>query len=214
MVGDTVNGVWNESEAISLIFKVSLACLILPLDVKSELIVSIFPFQSVDTLNALPALADQLSWLPVDCAASAILELVTIPSASDTESRCYHVVMPKLVSWTDQILPSLKKAGLKFEAVKPKEWVRLLAESKEDASNPTRKLLEFFTSESFEEEGGKRVDEVTDETLLLLSPLSDKYDPPVVANAPPAGKRYPLSTELSEKLSPSLAAAPVADDAL
>lgn len=56
--------------------------------------------------------------------------------------------MPRLVSWTDQILPAIKKAGVKFDVVEPKEWVRLLEKSKEDVSNPTRKLLEFFTSES------------------------------------------------------------------
>ncbi|KIJ19149.1 hypothetical protein PAXINDRAFT_161353 [Paxillus involutus ATCC 200175] len=54
MVGDSLNGIWNETEAISLIFKCA------------------------DTIGILPELDETVSWLPVDYAAKSIVELLPV----------------------------------------------------------------------------------------------------------------------------------------
>lgn len=55
--------------------------------------------------------------------------------------------MPKNVSWSG-VLESFRQAGIKFEAVDRKEWVRRLRESDDDVvKNPTKKLLSFFEGE-------------------------------------------------------------------
>lgn len=125
MVGDSQNGIWNETEAISLIFR------------------------SANAINALPDLNDNPAWLPVDYAAKAIVEVISLPSsASPTETPVWHVLQPHKVRWSD-VLQSFKKAGLKFEVVDPKVWVQMLRESDDDAvKNPTKKLLEFFEGQS------------------------------------------------------------------
>lgn len=124
MVGDTVHGVWNETEAISLMIK------------------------SADVLHALPALADNPSWLPVDFAARTIVDVVLRPASSPTACPCWHVLNPQTISWIDDVLPALKAAGLEFDIVSPAKWVQLLGQSDESPKNPTRKLLKFFEGQS------------------------------------------------------------------
>ena len=120
LAGDTVNGVWNETEAWPLMFK------------------------SVHRIGALPVLDEKPSWLPVDQAAKAIAEITLAPSSSDRAGKVYHILNPHLAGWRD-ILDGLKQGGLKFDEVDRKEWVRRLAESTPDLDqNPTYKLLSFY----------------------------------------------------------------------
>ncbi|KAJ3777681.1 L-aminoadipate-semialdehyde dehydrogenase [Lentinula raphanica] len=119
MVGDSMNGVWNETEAWPLMFK------------------------SANTIRALPMMDENPSWLPVDYAGQAIAEIV---SRRDREqSSVYHIVNPnRSANWND-ILNELEHAGMKFERLEPLEWVERLANSNPDGEqNPTIKLLPFF----------------------------------------------------------------------
>ncbi|KAG1862517.1 L-aminoadipate-semialdehyde dehydrogenase [Suillus subalutaceus] len=106
MVGDSQNGVWNETEAISLIIKCT------------------------DTIGILPNLEESVSWLPVDYAAKAILDLVNIPPQHLPLGECpvWNVIHPKLVPWTS-ILSSLQNSGLKFKALPRHEWMKALRAS-------------------------------------------------------------------------------------
>ncbi|KAK7060800.1 hypothetical protein VNI00_000533 [Paramarasmius palmivorus] len=117
MVGDTINGVWNETEAWPLLFK------------------------SANTVGALPVLDEHPQWLPVDYAGRGIAEIIL----QDSPRQVYHIVNPNTsASWND-ILDGLESAGLKFERVDRKEWVERLASSNQDPEqNPTIKLLGFF----------------------------------------------------------------------
>lgn len=108
-------------------------------------------FKSAQTIGALPALDDKPSWLPVDYAAQTIVELIARSSSNSASTKktapCWHVLMPKNVTWSG-VLESFRQAGIKFEAVDRKEWVRRLRESDDDAvKNPTKKLLSFFEGE-------------------------------------------------------------------
>jgi carbohydrate kinase (thermoresistant glucokinase family) len=119
IVADTVHGVWNNTEAIPLML------------------------QSAITVGALPKLQDSPSWTPVDVIAKAVTEI----SLSDAGSIVANVTNAKTFSWTEQLLPALRDAGLSFEAVEPKEWVKRLRNSNDDpVANPPTKLIDFFAS--------------------------------------------------------------------
>jgi thioester reductase-like protein len=125
MVGDSRNGVWNETEAISLIIKCT------------------------DTIGILPNLEESVSWLPVDYAAKVILDLVKIPPQCLPLGECpvWNVIHPKLVPWTF-ILSSLQHSGLKFKALPRHEWIKALRASPiDEANNPSRKPLSTVQTE-------------------------------------------------------------------
>lgn len=130
IVGDTVTGKWNPTEAIPLML------------------------QTAVTMKALPALDESPSWLPVDVVADAILELAKIkPNAngkaelfSHDSQVVYHVQNAKTFRWTEDLLPALRDAGLEFEVVNKREWVRRLRSDEQDPQkNPAVKLIDFFT---------------------------------------------------------------------
>ncbi|KAJ6496764.1 L-aminoadipate-semialdehyde dehydrogenase [Mycena vulgaris] len=120
MVGDSVTGVWNETEAWPLMFK------------------------GANTFGALPTTDEHPSWLPVDYAGKGIAEVVLAPHPVNS-AVVYHIVNPNVTASWDDMLVALKSAGLKFETVGRKEWVERLAKSDSDGvKNPTIKLLPFF----------------------------------------------------------------------
>ncbi|KAJ7460644.1 L-aminoadipate-semialdehyde dehydrogenase [Mycena latifolia] len=120
MVGDSVTGVWNETEAWPLMIK------------------------AANTFGALPTLDEHPSWLPVDYAGKGIAEVVLTPHPANS-AVVYHIVNPNVAASWDDMLVALKSAGLKFETVNMTEWVGRLAKSDSDGvKNPTIKLLSFF----------------------------------------------------------------------
>ncbi|KAG2036041.1 L-aminoadipate-semialdehyde dehydrogenase [Suillus americanus] len=156
MVGDSRNGVWNETEAISLIIKCA------------------------DTIGIVPNLEESVSWLPVDYAAKVILDLVNIPLQQLPLGECpvWNVIHPKLVPWTS-ILSSLQDSGLKFKALPRHEWMKALRASPVDeVNNPSRKLLTFFENKYGQEEPTTRYPLLTVETEkasknLRSAPIAD-----------------------------------------
>jgi carbohydrate kinase (thermoresistant glucokinase family) len=119
IVADTVHGVWNKDEAIPLMM------------------------QSALTIGALPRLQENPSWTPVNVIAKAVAEI----SLSNAEAIVANVTNAKTFSWTDDLLPALRQAGLEFDEVEPREWVERLRNSSNDVvANPTFKLVDFFAS--------------------------------------------------------------------
>lgn len=119
IVADTIHGVWNKDEAIPLML------------------------QSALTIGALPKLQESPSWTPVDVIAKAVSEI----SLSDAGAIVANVTNAKMFSWTNDLLPALREAGLEFDEVEPKEWVERLRNSTDDVvANPTFKLVDFFAS--------------------------------------------------------------------
>ena len=119
IVADTVQGVWNATEGIPLIMQTAL------------------------TVGALPRLTETPSWTPVDIVAKAVTEI----ALSDAGAVVANVTNAKTFSWTEDLLPALRSAGLTFEEVEPKEWIRRLRASNPDpVQNAPMKLVEFFTS--------------------------------------------------------------------
>ncbi|CAI6015403.1 unnamed protein product [Clonostachys chloroleuca] len=146
IAGDTVVGRWNQDEGIPLMI-----C-------------------SAMTMGALPALDETPSWTPVDIVAQTILELSSLDSsehegaslakkyAQDPEV-VYNLVNPAVFHWTNDLLPALRDAGLEFEVVDQREWIKRLREGEQDPTkNPTVKLTEFFAGKYDHDKGGARQD--------------------------------------------------------
>ncbi|KAM5344199.1 hypothetical protein ACJ41O_012736 [Fusarium nematophilum] len=142
IVGDSVMGRWNATEAIPLMFRAAV------------------------TLGALPALDETPSWLPVDKSAEAIIELSGLASSGDQTAGyfqlqdpndvVYHVQNPVTVRWMEDILPALAAAGLNFEIVGQREWVQRLRDGEQDPQlNPTVKLLDFFAEKYDNDKPGR-----------------------------------------------------------
>jgi len=125
LVGDSVNGIWNESEAVSLMIKAG------------------------DHLGIMPILEESPSWLPVDQAASVIVELLKSSSEQDSHqisSPCWHVLQSHRIPWPS-VLDYLEKSGLYFCRVSISKWLQGLRDSEQDLTvNPSIKLLSFWES--------------------------------------------------------------------
>ncbi|OCH84283.1 L-aminoadipate-semialdehyde dehydrogenase [Obba rivulosa] len=125
LAGDTVNGIWNETESWPLMIK------------------------SVDVIGALPTLDEELSFLPVDLAGRSIAEIVQHPGLPRV--AVYHIVNPVLTSW-GTMLAGLKSAELAFNVVDKAQWLALLENSDPSPErNPTMKLLPFFRKQMAQE---------------------------------------------------------------
>ncbi|KAL2876832.1 hypothetical protein SGCOL_007855 [Colletotrichum sp. CLE4] len=129
LVGDSKVGEWNTTEGIPLMIRTAV------------------------TLGSLPNLDEEMTWLPVDHAATAILELVNAyttrqPSERDNDpDLVYHILNPTRFHWTHDMLPSLAKAGLQFESLPTAQWMDKLRKSERDPKkNPPIKLLDWFES--------------------------------------------------------------------
>ncbi|KAK4686150.1 hypothetical protein P7C73_g3978, partial [Tremellales sp. Uapishka_1] len=113
LCGDTRTGRWNEKEGWPLLIRTS------------------------KVVGCLPVLTERPSWLPVDIAARAIID-VTLGSP---QHLIYHIAHPHLLEWTD-ILDSLEDAGLVFERVSPQEWLKRVERSSDDLGrNPSKGML-------------------------------------------------------------------------
>ncbi|KAI1340163.1 acetyl-CoA synthetase-like protein [Xylariaceae sp. FL0016] len=163
IIGDSKEGRWNSSEAIPLMIR------------------------SATTLGVLPALDETPTWLPVDVCAEAVLELsgVSVPSTGGSATNdqdpldvVYHVQNPRHLSWTDDLLPALKDAGLEFEVVGQRDWVAQLRSSDADPRrNPTIKLLDFFASKYDNDRPGRKgLAFDTSETERMSPAIARKFD--------------------------------------
>lgn len=123
--------------------------------------------------------------MPVDIAARAVLELIRVKNGNPTEqnpdqsdSTVYHVQNSKIFHWTNDLLPALHEAGLEFETVPQREWVRRLRESDNDPKrNPTIKLLDFFTEKyDNDKPGRKELTFDTTKTSKESKTIAEGYD--------------------------------------
>ncbi|GKT51519.1 non-canonical non-ribosomal peptide synthetase FUB8 [Colletotrichum spaethianum] len=145
IIADTQHGVWNVTEGIPLML------------------------QTAITVGALPKLQEAPSWLPVDTVAQGVVDI----SLSDADGVFANVANPKMFSWTNDLLPALKTAGLDFEEVEPKEWIRRLRASNPDpTANPPIKLVDFFASKYDRDEFAPSKTYATDNACSLSPALA------------------------------------------
>lgn len=119
VIGDTVHGIWNDTEAIPLML------------------------QAATTIGAIPTLDENPLWLPVDTVAQGVTDI----ALSSAGLGVMNVVNHQSFHWTRDLLPALHAAGLQFKEIGQKEWIaRLRASNPDPIANPPIKLLEFFAS--------------------------------------------------------------------
>lgn len=116
LTGDTKNGVWNISEAWPLLLS------------------------TVDAINCLPELVEPLDWLPLDIAASAIIEITTSNDANHEVAPVYHLVnVSTKVTWSDLLVWSRGARSKPFEIVEPMLWLQKLESFPK--THPAKNLL-------------------------------------------------------------------------
>lgn len=122
LVGDQQHGVWNTSEAISLMIK------------------------SGDVMGALPDIGgENVCWLPVNVAATFCVDVV-LEERNRPANEVLNVVNPDTTPWQD-ILEFLEEAGLDFNVVKTSTWIEKLEKSEKldgPEQNPAVKLIGFW----------------------------------------------------------------------
>jgi len=123
LCGDTQSGVWNVTEAWPLMLS------------------------SVQVTNTLPTLDEPLSWLPVDLAAQAVLQIASRKPLQENEPNIpvYHVLNnDHTVRWSD-LLRWMRHVAAPFETVPAKQWIQQLESLKGDEmKHPARKLLALW----------------------------------------------------------------------
>jgi thioester reductase-like protein len=109
---------------------------------------------SSNTLGVLPntlGRMDRADWIPVNVLADIIVEIMV---SEDKETRqntqVYHLLNPARATWSEDLLPSVKRyLGIEKSVALP-EWVQLVSNGPEPDNlkmpNPARKILGFYTS--------------------------------------------------------------------
>ncbi|ETW81166.1 tridomain enzyme adenylation-thiolation-dehydrogenase [Heterobasidion irregulare TC 32-1] len=120
LCGTTTNGCWNANEWFPLIVR------------------------SADALHSLPERDELVSWLPVDTAASAILDLRHVPD----DMECVHIMHPRPVPWSSIITPLAK--ALDVPLLPYSEWLQSLQNTSSSISGsmttPAVLLANYFAS--------------------------------------------------------------------
>ena len=117
VAGDTKLGIWNTSEAVSMILK------------------------SASTLGSLPMLDEWHSWLPVDVVATIISDIAFTKVGN---SGVFNIVNPKTFHWTWDLLLLLREIGVHFNVEDRRQWLRRLRTIPDPVRNPPYKLIDFF----------------------------------------------------------------------
>ncbi|KUJ21541.1 acetyl-CoA synthetase-like protein [Mollisia scopiformis] len=129
LTGDTVNGVWNMSEAWPMMLS------------------------TVDAVNCLPQRGDKLTWLPVDIAAQAVIDIALGESTDNPPTKdcpVYHIVNNSTEKSWEDLLRWIREARSKpFGVVEPDEWMKSLEKLE---SHPAQSLLWLWKGSSAEEE--------------------------------------------------------------
>jgi len=102
----------------------------------------------------------------VDSCAQSILEVVLTPTIQLPPSHVYHFLNRRLEAAWPAVLSGLKKAGLVFDVVERREWLRRVVEAGPEKC-PAAKLTEFYMGRlGGEEERGQMQFDVTETSKL------------------------------------------------
>lgn len=154
MSGSTANGYWNTEEHFPALLK------------------------SSQYVGALPDIRGSVSWLPVDCAAESLSQLLLAP-ASEITKMVYHLENPIRQSTLEIMAIVASRLGLQGEKLLPfAEWLDKVCAAREESGegvlnpNPANKLAGFFKKD-FERMG----DVVMDTTAARrVSPTLARMD--------------------------------------
>jgi thioester reductase-like protein/2-polyprenyl-3-methyl-5-hydroxy-6-metoxy-1,4-benzoquinol methylase len=140
--------------------------------------------RSAKRIGCIPGVDQNISWLPIDTAASIVVQL------RDSSSACIHVAHPKPVPWRSVVQPL--STALNVPIVAPADFLKrvetMLNSSNEDEvnQNPVLRLFDFFR-EGLDPAYSKR-DAMA---LPILKTDNGKHDSSILADPelPPVGER-------------------------
>ena len=96
-----------------------------------------------DTLNALPELQDPLSWIPMDTAANAVVQLALRNKTISKRCEVYHIVNNSTeTTWMDLLDWTVNARAKPFDIVPPAAWLDALESSPQRI--PAKNLLGFW----------------------------------------------------------------------
>ncbi|KAE8144399.1 hypothetical protein BDV25DRAFT_134707 [Aspergillus avenaceus] len=149
VIGDSAHGIWNPTEAIPLML------------------------QSAVTIGALPALNESPLWLPVDIVAGTVIDISLSSTAVPESDLVFNIVSPHPFHWTADFLPYVRSAGLEFEELDQRAWIRKLRASNPDpVANPPIKLVDFFAGKYDTDVPRRSFDWSTDRARCVSSTLA------------------------------------------
>ncbi len=122
MSGDSKYGAWNTSEMISLSICIG-----------------------GGELGQMPSEGQDIRWIPVDIAASAIVDIALQDYIENDD--VHHILNPHAISWSI-FLHYLQIAGLHFQIVNPNEWLEKVLNSQTALVKLQSFFDTFFTSKS------------------------------------------------------------------
>lgn len=124
--GDSVEGLWNPAEAIPTIVRTAV------------------------TQGVLPGEDEELQWLPADVAGEAIVDVAVYENdGEESRLQVFNLVNSTFpLFWNKDFLPFLRRAGLSFEIISGRDWVKKLekysSSTSEIQDEPAVKLFDFF----------------------------------------------------------------------
>lgn len=125
--GDSVEGLWNPAEAIPTIVRTAV------------------------TQGVLPGEEEELQWLPADVAGEAIVDVAVYENdGEESRLQVFNLVNSTFpLFWKKDFLPFLQRAGLSFEIISGRDWVKKLekyssSSTSEIKDEPAVKLFDFF----------------------------------------------------------------------
>ncbi len=127
--GDSINGVWNKKEAWPLLLS------------------------STKLTGVLPDLGDEvLNWVPVNIAATVVIEGAMLPARRDRDLDVYHVLNDReRPYWTDMLNWLRKKSS--FAVVNPVEWISQLEAAAERGEDHAALQLLDHWREAYKDRG-------------------------------------------------------------
>lgn len=176
IAGDRQHGLWNATEAFALMIRSG----------------------HKSSIGALPALDEEMAWMPVDLCAQTIVDVAMKADAGELveQDLVYHILNPHKFHWTKDLIPAIRATGIlpEFVVLPPLDWLERLKQSNQDAEkNPSVKLIGYWESKfsglrdksSTEEQEKTRRGELQDEDVRGLKFETERTlkDAPVMGSA-------------------------------
>lgn len=118
LVGDRTNEIWHRDEEYPLILR------------------------SLEKIMLLPSRPlERVSWLPVDDAAEACIQLMFLDADKFDSPAVFNVAHPQVISWDDRVLAGVATADHEFKTCRSRGWAAALR-----AKDPAYKLLGYLES--------------------------------------------------------------------
>lgn len=158
LCGDTESGIWNVTEAWPLMLS------------------------SMQVTGSLPQLqGERLSWLPVDIAAEAVLQVSLSNTFNNTNKSAipvFHLLNPATqATWSD-LLVWLEKISPAFSIVSPSTWISQLDNlTGEAAKHPARKLLGLWKEAYCNVDDAERGKQKEEEEVIFSMTETKKVAP-------------------------------------